>query len=266
MKILKKIESALKSKILAIQCNSIANQLKVTLNQHQDSIPVFLVSYNNGVYIDNSVKQLNRLNVIPIIFDNASSDKKTIDLLKSIHKENKARIIYSKKNWGHLIGFLDPIYKLLPNVFAYSDPDLEFNPELRINFLEELAQLTLDYDVFKAGFALALLNDDEIINGRHNVWKRKPIFFKRSYSIRDWEKKFWKFKIEHPTLEIYHAPIDTTFAVYRKSNYSGDFFDAVRVAGKFEAIHMPWFPSRDLLTSEDKENYLKMNISSTWVK
>ena len=96
MKILKKIGSALKSKILSIQFKSIANQLKLTHNQLQDFIPVFLVSYNNGAYIDNSVKQLNRPNVILIIFDNASSDKKTIDLLKSIHKE-KAHIIYSKK-------------------------------------------------------------------------------------------------------------------------------------------------------------------------
>lgn len=75
------------------------------------------------------------------------------------------------------------------------------------------------------------------------------------------------FSITPPQFDLkcYAAKIDTTFAVYRKSNFRYDFYDGVRVAGAFSAIHLPWFPELDIMTAEEKASYLdKNNISATW--
>jgi hypothetical protein len=142
-------------------------------------IPVFLVSYNNGKYVENSVYQLNKFNIKPIIIDNASDDKNSIRTILELEKFNKATIIRSKKNLGHLIGFIDPIYDCLPKIFGYSDPDLQFNEKLPSNFLEVLANLTQKYSVFKAGFSLNLASDSEMSKQLFTKNKSKPFAFSK---------------------------------------------------------------------------------------
>lgn len=63
---------------------------------------------------------------------------------------------------------------------------------------------------------------------------------------------------------MYASPIDTTFAVYRKQNYFGDFHNAIRVAGDYSAIHLPWFIELDLMNDADRDIYNKSNVSSNW--
>lgn len=266
MSSLKKIQYCIKKRWLTWQCQEIVSQLNIILRDYEKTIPVFIVAYNNGKYVKNIVIQLNELKIKPIIFNNASTDKNTIDTLNEINLSGNANLINSNKNWGHLIGFLEPIYKVLPNFFAYSDPDLKLNTNLDHRFLRVLADLTKQYNVFKAGFALNLLPNEIIANGTHKILRRKPIFFEKTFSIREWEAQFWRTQLSHSQLEIYSAAIDTTFAVYNKSNYAGDFFDAVRVAGNYQAIHLPWFPNLDIITNEDKKKYLQDNLSTTWVK
>jgi hypothetical protein len=97
------------------------------------------------------------------------------------------------------------------------------------------------------------------------VTKLKPFVFQKSYTIQEWESQFWRRRLPHESLEIYAERIDTTFAVYRKSNYRNDFYDAVRVAGDYSAIHLPWFPKLDIMTDAQRRQYLKKSKSSTWL-
>jgi hypothetical protein len=66
---------------------------------------------------------------------------------------------------------------------------------------------------------------------------------------------------------MYLADIDTTFAVYRKSNYQGHLRSpAIRVAGDYTAIHLPWFLNLDIITELEKQQYLQKNKSTHWIK
>lgn len=241
-------------------------QVKQCIDNCPDKIPVILVSYNNGSYVRNMVSQLAEYQIQPIIIDNNSSDTTTLKILKKMNSESMAKIAYSDINFGHMVGFLDPIYKLLPEVFAYSDPDLQFNDKLPEDFLTQLSELTERYQVYKAGFALDLIENEEIIDVNYPIKSTKPFQYSKQFTIRKYEQRYWRKQLLHKRLEIFCAPIDTTFAVYRKSNFEGNFYDGVRVASDFTAIHIPWFPKKDFMSKEEKDKYLKNNKSTTWVK
>lgn len=232
---------------------------------YKGDIPVFIISYNNGVYVENMVNQLNNKGIKPIVIDNASKSEDTIDVLKRMEAADKCFVAFSDYNFGHLVGLINPIYDIMPEVFAYNDPDLQLNEKLNENFLEELLDIALKYNVYKAGFALNINLDKNMIGQKYYVKKEHPFRFNNEFNVKEWEERFWKYRLDDDNYELYYAPIDTTFAVYVKSNYDGEYINAIRVAGDFTAIHLPWYPELDLFDKAQKSEYLKENKSSTWI-
>ena len=231
-------------------------------------IPVLIVSFNNSSYLGNMVAQLNSREITPIVIDNHSTDPNTIALLQQLEK-GSAEVIRSSRNLGHLVGFLDPVYKVFPEVFAYTDPDLQFHPQLPVNFLEELAELTELYHCYKAGMALDISSFGEIKKLKSSTTRKYPFRFYKEHDVLDWERQFWQMPLKHDRLEVYAAAIDTTFAVYRKSNFhNGEFSRGVRVAGTFAACHLPWFPQVDIISKAERANYVETKNSDTgiWVR
>lgn len=239
-------------------------QLKEILPQCKN-IPVIVVSYNNGIYVKNTCDQLEKFDIKPVIIDNNSNDNKTLNTLKVLADTDKAFIAYSNYNFGHEVGFIEPVYTLLPDIFAYTDPDLQYNNRLPANFLSILSDLTKEFSVFKAGFALSLDNGEKIKDTTFHSCHYKPIFFEKILTIKEFEARYWRFRLQHDLYELYASPIDTTFAVYRKQNYTGYFHSAVRVAGDFSATHLPWFDDLDLMSDNERDIYCKNNRSSNWV-
>lgn len=244
----------------------VIKRLETALQRCGDPIPCLVISYNNGVYVANMVLQLSRFGLTPIIIDNSSSDLASLAVLDRLEQAGDALVVRSEENFGHLVGFKAPLYASLPEIFAYTDPDLEFNAKLPANFLSVLSDLTARYNVFKAGFALDLPADEPTVDIPLKLSREKPFPFRKQFSVREWEAQFWSKPLQHESLEVFAADVDTTFAVYRKTNYRGDFFDAVRVGGAFGALHLPWFPRLDLFNSISRSQYLKGNKSNTWAK
>ena len=246
----------------------LAKQFTDILKALKGEMPVMIICYNNGVYVENLVRQLNGFDITPVVIDNRSSDQKTLTTLAQLAAEKQAYIAYSEKNFGHFVGLLDPIYQQLPNHFAYTDPDLDLNKNLPKDFLQKLINLTNEYQVYKAGFALDLLDDEPVIEASQRISHTKPFDYQNDFSVRQFEAQFWRLPIQHDALEIYYARIDSTFAVYNKQQYRGDFYDAVRVAGDYSAIHLPWFPRLDIMNEDQKLAYLNSDRKkdTTWVK
>lgn len=241
-------------------------QLARALDEIRSDIPVLLISYNNGVYVEHMVRQLNGLGIRPIVLDNHSNDTGTRELLSRLERAGDAKIVHLTRNFGHKVVFLPPFYDLLPETFACSDPDLLFNENMPVDFLAQLLNLARTYGVFKAGLALELLPELEVIEASYGKFKCRPFPFQRRYSVQDWENRFWRKQLLHSSLEVFSAPIDTTMAVYDKQLYDGDFFDAVRVAGNFSCLHLPWYPRLDHFDAGSKKSYLHGNRSTSWMK
>lgn len=244
---------------------SAAEKVKAALTFVNDDIPCFIVCYNNPSHVALMVEQLNQRGLTPIIFDNQSSCADTQSLLASLHRD-KAYVIHVEKNLRHKVGFLPGIYEQMPTVFAYTDPDLQFAPKLPNDFLTTLEGLTNEYSVFKAGPALVLDAGEIPAHLNFKMKKCGSIPFEKHYTVKEWESNYWKFPLKRDdALEVYAAPLDTTFAVYNKANFTGKFMTAVRVAGDFKVIHLPWFPELDNMSATERERYLGNNKSTTWV-
>lgn len=201
------------------------------------SDPVVIVpTFNNGRYLENCLRQLRKLNLNRfVVFDGGSTEIQTLRLLADLSREG--RVLTFLHNPGPRHFFLDKrIFRALPEIFCVTDPDLDFNPGLPAKFLNTLFTLTEEFQIGKAGFALSLEGD---------ITSKEFFFGQRWRTIPEWEGQFWSKPRENSlNLEIYEAPIDTTFALYNKKYLSSqDFFRAMRVAGNFTAKHLPWHVS-----------------------
>lgn len=246
----------------------VSNAFRNALSGYDENhIPVFIISFNNGIYVENMVNQLTNYDISPIIIDNNSTDNETKNILYQLKTKRDINIINCPINFGHKVLFYDAIYQKLPNCFACTDPDLQFNSELPKNFLEILCRVSEEYRVYKAGMALSLnypMRPIQIIKKY-----RYPFKFLRQYKIIDWEKKFWSRKLESSLkLDVYDAAIDTTFFVANKKFFDGNLFDGVRVAGVFSAIHLPWHPDLDISTDKSRSIYSKSisKKTSMWMQ
>jgi FkbM family methyltransferase len=221
--------------------------------------PIIIVSYNNYKYVENTIKQIEKINKEYLnhilILDNCSNCKDTINYLKQL----PFKIIYNTTNNGPRITRLSNVnlYNQLPDKYIVTDPDLGFNENLPNNFIEILVNLSNRYKCFKVGFALDINDFDKMYQN---------IYYENS-TIYDWEKQFWLNKIQNDDFELYNAAIDTTFSLINKN--VSIYGPNIRVAGNFTAKHLPWYVNNELYNIYD--NYLvntkfrmtNTNISTT---
>jgi hypothetical protein len=198
-------------------------------------IPIIIVSYNNHKYIENTIKQINKINPNYneniIIMDNNSNDLNTIDFLKN----SNINVIFNKTNDGP---WITPecnkhMYDIMPDKFILTDPDLEFNEKLPYNFIEIMADLSDKYNTQKIGFALSLEDIEDMFT-----------------CFYQWEITYYNNRINDDVYELYNAPIDTTFCLVNKTKTNNY---AIRIAGDFTAKHLPWYITKhDILNIYEK--------------
>ena len=199
-------------------------------------IPIYIVCYNNGIYVENTVKQLKNKN-IPCdqinIINNNSTGKETIEILSNLSKSYN--IINTESNLGHKVWTNPFIWDTLPEYFIVTDPDLEYNDQLPVNFIDILYEISNLYNIPKTGFALNIEAPD--IFNQHDYAEGR-------YNIKEWESRFWTKPVgKYKNLELYEADIDTTFFLGRKSKFTNDYYTNtrnIRVASNFTCKHLPW--------------------------
>ena len=212
----------------------------------QAEIPVFVPCFNNLTYVRNMTAQLIGLGFKRVVLiDNASTSAEMREWLSSVEG---VEVIALNQNLGPHHFMYDPgISSLLPGFFCVTDPDLAFNPALPEGFLGDLAMLTSRHKVGKAGFALDISDRGSLRDELFEVGGRKC-------KIWEWESQFWERTLP-PTPggdPVYDAGIDTTFALYDMRFFDpSTFLQAVRVAGRFTARHLPWYRDRGIPELEE---------------
>lgn len=249
------------SKLIVNTYNSLHYFLSIKLNknlkkqrQNPKSIPVIIINYNQLYYLKilvNFLQERKFENII--IVDNNSDYPPLLEYYKSIKEFITIETMSS--NLGHLVFFenKDLQKKYGNGYFVLTDPDIVPNGNLPEDFLAQMISILDDYfsTTTKVGFALDL----ETI----------PDTFPLKQKVLKWEKKFWKNKLKD---NLYRANIDTTFALYKpyypKHYKDLPFFQGVRVADKYTAIHGGWYID-PLQYSEENLHYIKsVDKSSSW--
>jgi hypothetical protein len=214
------------------------------------NIPIIVICYNNYKYVENTLKQIKKINVeyyknIQIV-NNSSSCLETINFLNNVD----VKVINNDNNGPWICASVNKhIYDTLPDKYIVTDPDLEFNVNLPTNFIEIMSEVSDKYQICKIGFALDISDFEKMY---------KSIYHCGS-TIYEWEQNFWSNKI-NDDLELYYAPIDTTFCLVNKLNeHNGS---CIRMAGNFTAKHLPWYIDNKLYNIY--ENYI-LNCKTTCI-
>lgn len=220
-------------------------------------LPLFVPAFNNPHYVASFCRHMVELDRFDIfVFDNGSTYPPLLQLYDQL--AGSVRIVRLQRNLGPRIFWLsDEIYERLPDIFCVSDPDVEFNPELPVKFLDDLLDLTERFQIGKAGFALDI--------------SRPDLMTPKKFRHPDGWKHVWESEAEHWQCEIsddpvgepiYLADLDTTFALYNKRFFDRSApFNAIRVAGRFTARHLPWYFDCDVPEAE-REFYARTAVFS----
>lgn len=167
------------------------------------------------------------------ILDNNSDYAPLLDY----YKTTKHKVIYLNKNLGYKALWLSPVFKDFKNsYYIYTDPDVLPQNHCPKNIVEQLYNVLNKYqNIEKAGVALKI---DDI-----------PDHYKNKNEVLRIESQWWAKKVED---DIYDAPVDTTFALYRPlAKGDAEECKAYRAAGKLTFIHQPWYENSSEPNAED---------------
>jgi hypothetical protein len=222
--------------------------LKTVLTREESfSIPIVINNCNRLTYPKGLITWLenNGYNTIYIL-DNASTYPPLLEYYKTI----KHKVIFLGKNTGYLALWNSELFNSIRNgYYVYTDPDvlptMNCPPDLVFQLYEVLRKYP---EIEKAGPALKI--DD--LSDRY-AYKKDVIAA---------EKKYWEKEIEK---DIYDAPVDTTFALYRPlAQGNAEECKAYRLGGKYVIHHMPWYENSAEPTEENRY-YAEHMIKNTSV-
>lgn len=212
----------------------------------KQDIPIIINNFNQLDYLLKLLESLEcrGYNNI-IIIDN----KSTYPPLLEYYKQSKHRIIYLDQNYGYLALWRSGVYKEFHNkYFVYTDPDVEISKDCPSDFLSHFYNIMRKHRLSsKVGFSLKI---DDL-----------PDYFNQKDKVITWEKQFWEKKFDN---NLYWAPIDTTFALYRPYTKFGKNRNEfhIRVGEPYTMHHLPWYINSNQLT-ENMIYYINSCKTST---
>ena len=211
-------------------------------------IPLIINNRNRLSFLRDVVTWFLECNHVTItILDNDSSYSPLESYYQKI--KNDVKIIYLQENMGHTALYQSGILNQTDRYFMYSDPDIlpiETCPKDLPLYLLDCKKKYAEYN--KVGVSLKI---DDLPN--HYTFKDQVI---------SWESKFWQNKTE----DLYVADVDTTLAMYDKSNLAGTqhtFENCLRTNIPYIARHLPWYLDLSNLSAEEK--YYNKNSDASFV-
>ena len=220
--------------------NGIAKILRLTIGRkpkYFKNIPIIINNYNRLTTLKKLTNYLEINGYTNIyILDNQSSYPPLLDFYQTC----EYRVFSLKKNYGSKALWKSGIWlKFMFSNFVYTDSDVLPVDECPNDFLEYFYKLLVKYpNIHKVGFSIKI---DDL-----------PDTFINKSKVINWEKRYYNKEIEN---NIYLAPIDTTFALYRPFSKSGrrdDNAPILRVGFPYQIRHLPWYIDNNKLDLEEE--------------
>jgi hypothetical protein len=214
------------------------------------SVPLYIPTFNNPTYTFNFINQVAGLNFSKIIImDNNSTYPPMIKLLNEL--ESKYEVIRLDENLGpHLILRNPEYYKSLPDIFALSDPDVEFPKVLPSDFQDLLIKIGIKHRVGKVGFAIEVPSENEFLELIVNLDGKLR-------NMHEWEQQFWENEIDRTSSgdPIYLTTLDTQFAIYNKDYFNPEErYKALRIGGNYTSKHLGFY-KKSIVPKEESDFY-----------
>lgn len=215
---------------------------KLTIESSFD-VPIVINNRNRYTYLRDFVDWLQKAGYRKIIIlDNDSHYPQLLEYYKNC----PAKVIFLNQNVGYkALWQTDFFEEIKKGYYVYTDSDLEPDSKCPSDVVFRLYQILTKYAAEKCGPALKI---DDL-----------PEHYERKKEVVAFEKKHWAKSVE---TDVYDAPIDTTFALYKPFAYGdAEELKALRVGGDLTFRHLPWYENSLNPTPEDR--YYKENVSSS---
>jgi hypothetical protein len=170
------------------------------------------------------------------LVDNAS----TYEPLLEWYQQSPHLVIRLQDNLGQLAPWLsDVINTHAPGEsYVVTDPDVVPDDRSPLDAIDHFARVLADHpDILKVGFGLRI---DDL-----------PRRYRFRRQVQAWESQFWQDALSGPPGALYPAPIDTTFALYRKHS-PPTMGPALRTGWPYVARHLSWYSNTRRPTAEDQ--------------
>jgi hypothetical protein len=208
-------------------------------------IPIIINNRNRYEYLMQLLSSLETRGYTNIyILDNNSSYPLSLEY----YKKTKHKVIQLNENVGHLAIWESGVWeKMFKNSFyVYTDPDIAPIYECPADFMNYFRFLLYKYkSIDKVGFGLKI---DDL-----------PDHYAQKAKVISWEKQHFDTVVKQ---NLYEAPIDTTFALYRQGKKGDWRLNAYRTGGKLMARHLPWYED-SVNPREEVIYYIKHSYTST---
>jgi len=216
--------------------------------------PIFVTNFNN---LDRGFLDLvhwleDDIESVTVI-DNASTWQPLLDYYYS---HDELRVIRNKENLG-------------PYAFW----------ELGLHRQQKERFIVTDPDVVPAGYCLSALrtiSQMESVMSLHNASKvgpslridNLPDHFRYKQDVLKWEQQFW----DRPVFDwvvttsknpVYHADIDTTFAMYEPGSEVRNAKPCLRLAPPYCFEHVPWY--EDSAAPNAERDYYLAHARKDWI-
>ena len=198
------------------------------------NIPIIINNFNRHGALIKLIDWLNSAGYENIIIlDNQSTYPPLLEYYK---QQTHCTVIHLGANLGHKALWKSSVYNKIRNsYFCYTDPDLVPVLECPKDLLLHLIELLWKYpNVVKAGTGLRITDI--------------PDHFKLKDDVLAWETRHWKDSVEK---NVFNAPVDTTFALYRPRTLHNVFAPALRTGEPYTMHHTPWYINSENLTDEE---------------
>ena len=167
-----------------------------------------------------------------IIIDNQTTYQPTLDWYKesgvNVFYNDIDATLYDTGTFYRLAFELNHTLfsEIVKDYYVFSDSDVVPLDTVPNNFIDCMVNVCRETNTHKVGISLKIddLPDSDFC--KHVINNESPM---------------WVNRIAHTNYELYHAPVDTTFAVYRPNSAPILSHDCIRIAGEFVARHLPWY-------------------------
>ena len=223
------------------------NIKNMVVGKNINNIPIFINSYNRYGCLKKQITRFEEMELLNlIIIDNASTYPPLLEYLNELSK--KYTVVYLSTNLGSYALWRSGMFNSEINLsyYIYTDPDIVPIPECPSDVVKYLIEILEKYSrVCKVGIGLRIDNLPDTKVGNE---------------AREFEEKYWNSPLGN---NLYKAPIDTTFCVYRPNGRIGHQV-GIRTGYPYVAEHSTWYEDLDNLSEELK--YYKKTLNRRWTQ
>ena len=201
-------------------------------------VPVVINSFNRSRPLQRLVDWLLRAEHARIVVvDNASSYPPLLRYLAELEGRGRVTVVRLDANLGHLAVWRGGLLERLriDSEYVYTDPDVVPAESCPLDLVGRLQAILADNpDLAVAGVGMRL---DDL-----------PDAYGHKALVLAWERQFWRAPAAPG---LFHAPIDTTFALYRPGSGHALGSPAVRTGWPYLAAHEGWYLDHAAPSEED---------------